>query len=346
MFYEEDIVGLHLEPTSKCNAKCPQCPRNIFGSNHLAHNLIEEDFPIDLLDQIDLPNLNDILINGNYGDLVKHSNPIEFIDKLVSKWGTRRKEATIRIHSNGGALKEEFWKYIGSLGLQVEFGIDGVTNEEHALYRQNTRLDVVLRNAKKFIEAGGDAKWAMTLFKHNQTSLETAKQMAKDLGFTGFLSRPSTRFSHFSIGKQKVGAVLNDDFSVKHWLQPINEEDLPEDLTSFSKSIQREYQKQYASGHIVSRRTNSKFVSKEVSCKVKNTSRIYVSARGRVTPCCYLERIHKWNEDCETLGVDPNFNSLYNNKISEILKHKFWDLLNKSIEDKKVLATCGNTCGI
>ena len=23
MFYEGDILGIHIEPTSKCNAKCP-----------------------------------------------------------------------------------------------------------------------------------------------------------------------------------------------------------------------------------------------------------------------------------------------------------------------------------
>ena len=54
MFYQGDIIGIHLEPTSKCNAKCPQCPRNVFGSSHLLDNLQEEDFPIELLDQIDI----------------------------------------------------------------------------------------------------------------------------------------------------------------------------------------------------------------------------------------------------------------------------------------------------
>ena len=346
MFYENNIVGLHLEPTSKCNAKCPQCPRNVFGSSHLLDNLEEVDFPIHLIDQIDIPEINDILINGNYGDIIMHDEPKELIDALVKKWGARKEQPTIRIHTNGGALKKVFWEYLGRLGLEVEFGIDGITNEEHALYRQNTRLDKVLENAKAFINAGGEAKWAMTLFKHNQDSLDIAKQMSKDLGFKGFLSRPSTRFSHFTVNKQKVGAVLNDDFSVKHWLQPINEDDLPDNLSSVSKSIQREYQKQYESGHIISRRKNSKILSTKVDCRAKRLSRVYVSARGRVTPCCYLERIHKWDDDCKLLGVDPNFNSLHEHKISEILKHEFWDLLNKSIENKKVLSTCGNACGI
>ena len=80
MFYQGDIIGIHLEPTSKCNAKCPQCPRNVFGSSHLLDNLQEEDFPIELLDQIDIPVLIDVLINGNYGDIVMHSKPKEFID--------------------------------------------------------------------------------------------------------------------------------------------------------------------------------------------------------------------------------------------------------------------------
>ena len=87
MFYQGDIIGIHLEPTSKCNAKCPQCPRNVFGSSHLLDNLQEEDFPIELLDQIDIPVLNDVLINGNYGDIVMHSKPKEFIEALVNNAG-------------------------------------------------------------------------------------------------------------------------------------------------------------------------------------------------------------------------------------------------------------------
>lgn len=345
MFYENDIVGLHLEPTSKCNAKCPQCPRNVFGSSHLLDNLQEEDFPIELLEQIDLPVLNDVLINGNYGDIVMHSDPKGFIDALVTKWGARREQLTLRIHTNGSALKKDFWEYLGSLKIHVEFGIDGVTNEEHILYRQNTRLDKVLDNAKSFINAGGEASWAMTLFKHNQNSVEIAKQMAKDLGFLTFKSRPSTRFSHFTVSKQRIGAVLNDDFSVKHWLQPINQSELQGDLSLTSKNIQRLYQKQHAIGNIISRNGQSKYVDDTVSCEVKQSSRVYVSARGRVTPCCYLERIQKWDKDCATLGIDPNFNSLHNNKMSDILKHEFWNILDSSIKSKKVLGTCSFNCG-
>ncbi|MDA8847055.1 radical SAM protein [bacterium] len=345
MFYQGDIIGIHLEPTSKCNAKCPQCPRNVFGSSHLLDNLQEEDFPIELLDQIDIPVLNDVLINGNYGDIVMHSKPKEFIEALVNKWGARREQPTLRIHTNGSALKKDFWEYLGSLKIHVEFGIDGVTNEQHILYRQNTRLDKVLENAKSFINAGGEASWAMTLFKHNQSSVEIAKQMAKDLGFMTFKSRPSTRFSHFTVSKQRVGAVLNDDFSVKHWLQPINDGELQDDLTLTSKNIQRQYQKQHALGSIVSRNEQSRYVQDEVNCEVKESSRVYVSARGKVTPCCYLERIQKWDKDCATLGIDPNFNSLHNNKISDILKHNFWNILDNSIKSKKVLGTCSFNCG-
>tara|TARA_R110000772_G_scaffold102158_3_gene202805 strand:- start:799 stop:1899 length:1101 start_codon:yes stop_codon:yes gene_type:complete len=345
MFYEGDILGIHIEPTSKCNAKCPQCPRNVHGSSHLLDNLHEEDFPIKLLDQIDLPVLNDVLVNGNYGDIVMHSDPKGFVDALVSKWGAKRDEPTIRIHSNGSALKKDFWEYIGSLHLHVEFGIDGITNEEHILYRQNTRLDKVLQNAKTFIDAGGDASWAMTLFRHNQHSVETAKQMAKDMGFNLFKSRPSTRFQHVTVSNQRVGAVLNDDFSVKHWLQPVDEEELHGDLALTSKNIQRVYQKQHALGNLVSRREDSNIVNDNVSCEVKKSSRVYVSARGRVTPCCYLERIQKWDNDCKSLGIDPGFNSLHNNKMSDILKHEFWDILDNSIKNNKVLNTCSFNCG-
>ena len=345
MFYENGITGLHIEPTSKCNAKCPQCPRNVYGSNHLLHGLTEEDFPIELLDQIDLPVLNDVLVNGNYGDIVMHSKPKEFIDALVSKWGAKRDKPTVRIHSNGGGLPNSFWKHIGSLKLNVEFGIDGVTNEQHQLYRQNTRLDIVLKNAQTFIDAGGEALWAMTLFKHNQNDVSTAEQIAKDMGFKSFRSRPSTRFSHFSAGGEPIGAVLNDDFSVKHWLQPINGKEITADLNGLSKNIQRKFQMESLKGNIISRSDHVAFINDKVTCEVKESSRVYVSARGRVTPCCYLERIQKWDKDCELIGIDPNFNSLHNNKMSYILKHEFWDILDNSIANKKVLSTCSYSCG-
>lgn len=345
MFYDKDIVGLHLEPTSKCNAKCPQCPRNVYGSNHLLDNLQEEDFPIELLNQIDIPVLNDVLINGNYGDIVMHDKPKEFIQALVNKWGAKRKSPTIRIHSNGGALSKSFWQYIGSLGISCEFGIDGVTNEQHQLYRQNTRLDTVLKNAQTFIDAGGEAGWAMTLFKHNQNDVRTAEKIAKDMGFKNFRSRPSTRFSHFSAGGEPVGAVLNDDFSVKHWLQPVNGKELSTDMKLLGNNIKRKFQKQNAMGNIISRADHVELINDTVTCEVKESSRVYVSARGRVTPCCYLERIQKWDKECELIGIDPKFNSLHNNKISDILKHEFWDILDNSITNKKVLSTCSYTCG-
>ena len=31
MYQYKDITSVHLEPTEKCNAACPMCPRNIHG---------------------------------------------------------------------------------------------------------------------------------------------------------------------------------------------------------------------------------------------------------------------------------------------------------------------------
>ena len=98
-------------------------------------------------------------------------------------------------------------------------------------------------------------------------------------------------------------------------------------------------------GNIISRSDHVAFINDKVTCEVKESSRVYVSARGRVTPCCYLERIQKWDKECELLGIDPNFNSLHNNKMSDILKHEFWDILDNSIANKKVLSTCSYSCG-
>ena len=46
----EDITWLHIEPTTRCNAWCPFCPRNDHGVK-LAEGLVLQDLPVECLEE-------------------------------------------------------------------------------------------------------------------------------------------------------------------------------------------------------------------------------------------------------------------------------------------------------
>ena len=73
MLSYDNIRQVHLEISTRCNAACPGCPRNLCGVDILDDYPLldmkleqaQKIFPRDFLTQLDR-----ILINGNYGDFV------------------------------------------------------------------------------------------------------------------------------------------------------------------------------------------------------------------------------------------------------------------------------------
>jgi len=97
----EDIRGVHLEVTTKCNANCPMCGRNAFGIVCPGLQLTEltlEDckriFPPTFLNQ-----LTDISICGAYGDPVLAQELLEIIVHMRCS----NPNLEIDIYTNGGA---------------------------------------------------------------------------------------------------------------------------------------------------------------------------------------------------------------------------------------------------
>ena len=76
-FYSvNEIRLLHLELSSDCNAECPLCVRNLFGyplnRGYEVHSMtlaeVEQMFAPEFVGQ-----LTEILVNGNFGDIVMTS---------------------------------------------------------------------------------------------------------------------------------------------------------------------------------------------------------------------------------------------------------------------------------
>ena len=208
MYKFEDIRDVHLEITSKCQAKCPMCPRRINGGpmnpfiklDDITLDRFKEWFPRQFIQQ-----LNSMFMCGNLGDPIISRDTMEIFEHL-REVNPRMK---LSMHTNGSARETGWWKELAKHRVIVTFGIDGLEDTHH-LYRISTDFNKIIDNAKAFIGAGGYAKWHMLVFEHNEHQVQEAKQMSEELGFKMFTTKNTTRFKddHFQVIDEK-GMAFN-----------------------------------------------------------------------------------------------------------------------------------------
>jgi MoaA/NifB/PqqE/SkfB family radical SAM enzyme len=182
-FYE--IRNVHLEISSLCNASCPWCPRTFWGYPYndgypevnFSLSNAKKIFTLDLLKQ-----LSSITINGNFGDIVMNPEGAD----IVEYFSGNNPNLSITISTNGSARSKEFWQRLATARAKVEFCLDGLEDTHH-LYRQNTSWNTVIKNAKIFIDAGGDAAWKFIKFKHNLHQIDDCRNLSTQLVFKKFI---------------------------------------------------------------------------------------------------------------------------------------------------------------
>ena len=314
MYKIEEIRDIHLELTSKCQARCPMCPRRINGGpinplmslNEITLEQFKEWFPVDFIKQLD-----SLFMCGNLGDPIIAQDCLKIFQYL------RETNPTIRLsmNTNGSARSWQFWKGLATAGVHVRFGIDGL-DDTHALYRVGTDWVKILDNAKLFIKAGGEATWDMLVFEHNEHQVDICRDMSQLLGFKHFQVKHTSRF------KDGKFNVLDEQGKTVNILYP----------TEISKS-----------------HTNKviNIEPSEIQCKAQKYKQIYVAADGTISPCCWLD--FSWqlpNQDnrvdyMDAIGVFPNLNY---NTIQEVFDTGYF----KDIEDTwaiKPLIECSKQCG-
>lgn len=265
MFEADQIRHVHLEISSRCNAACPQCPRNLFGYPY-NNGFTERDLTLSDAQQIFSPEflgqLDEIYINGNFGDAVMNPDTVA----IVEWFRTNNPNIDIKISTNAGARDRAFWQQLAQLDVKVIFCIDGLEDTHH-LYRQNTAWKTVIKNAQIFIAAGGRAVWKMIDFDHNRHQQPAAKQLAHDMGFQSFEIKDHGR---------NQGPVFDKNGQLVHVMGTVAVQDLQE---------------------ILRKRKNDTVLLEDItpgrkplpiSCEVKKTNSIYIDSTGHVYPCCYL----------------------------------------------------------
>ena len=193
--FNQNIKILHLEPSTVCNAKCPQCPRentDLYNDNTNRNELTLSKCE-ELFDSKFIKNLDKMFMCGVFGDPASTREALD-IFKYFRK---HNPNITLGLNTNGSIRSTSWWielaEIFNKLTDYVIFSIDGLGDTNH-LYRKNVHWHKVMTNAQAFIDAGGSAHWDMLIFKHNEHQVDDARKLANDIGFSEFNTKLTGRF--------------------------------------------------------------------------------------------------------------------------------------------------------
>lgn len=194
-----NIKEIHIEPTSLCNAACPQCARNIHGEGLNANvklGSLDEQWFIDNFNAQNLSGVDKIFFCGNVGDPCATPEFLQILKFLKSL----KPSLVLGANTNGSLKTVEWFKDLGDV-LQgnldyLVFSIDGLEDTNH-MYRKNTNWKKIMSNAEAFISTGASAHWDMLIFEHNKHQVQDALKLADEMGFTWFRSKETDRWDTY-----------------------------------------------------------------------------------------------------------------------------------------------------
>jgi len=285
MYHISDIREVHLEITQNCQAACPMCDRNQNGGPINPHINLSE-LTVEDCQQIFTPDfirqLERMYMCGNLGD------PVVARDTLLVYQYFRQHNPRmwLGMNTNGGARSVEWWRELagvfGKHGV-VTFSVDGLEDTNH-IYRQNVNWQTVERNMRAYIDAGGRARWDYLIFQHNQHQVERAQELSVEWGFERFVAKKSGRFVTSTLQrKDQHQAVDRHSQSTEMIKKP--------DPKYQNAALSTDYDA------IISKYgTMDQYHDQvEISCKVKKSNSLFITAEGLALPCCWTAgRMYKW----------------------------------------------------
>ena len=188
-----------VDLSTYCNAACPQCHRtNPDGLGKVDWlPLIQWN-----LKQFknSFPNLNfihEFEFCGTWGDPIMNKEILEICEYIIDN-----SSSDISIKTNGSMREGDFWWNLGVLcgrRLNIEFAVDGTTQEMHSKYRQKTDLFKVLDHLEIVAQTKTSVSVFTVLFKHNENKIYDIAEMVYKLGAERICFVPSNRFYNINI---------------------------------------------------------------------------------------------------------------------------------------------------
>jgi MoaA/NifB/PqqE/SkfB family radical SAM enzyme len=331
MYNFDEIKMVHAEITGKCNARCPMCSRYDkqgylhpdIEETHLSTELFYKFFGDDFVKQLD-----HVYFSGVYGDPCIHPNLLEFCQYLI------KHNIKVKVDTNAGYRKPEFWSKLATAGVHINFAVDGLRDTNH-LYRRGVDWNIVEANMQAFSQAGGQAQWNYIVFEHNEKDLPAAQQLAKELNFD-FRIKITQKFKKF-----KSWHVMQDGVKQFEIAPPTT------DLYRHPNIGKQEYSTTENNLTDFSLQRYKKFDNLEISCKSLDRKELFLNYQGYVVPCCYLGTFYGPSANAHQFKqYDLDKFNLCNHTLVDIVRNLsvIKDSWTKTTADGKLI-TCSHTCG-
>ena len=278
MFPPGSIRRVHLEVTSACNARCPQCARNLDGGpalpglpvTQLRLADVRAIFPADFLRR-----LRAVRLCGNYGDPALAADLLP----ICAHFKAANPALRVGLHTNGGVRPPGWWRELAGCVDFARFGIDGLADTNH-LHRRGVDWAPLMENVRAFLGAGGRGEWDFLVFRHNEHQVEAARALAAELGFAQFTAKRTRRFLREGRRTDRQPVRSPRDGAVEFFLEE------PRDPAWRNEAVHA------AAAEWSSPEEYARYLgATPIACRAAAQREIYVSAQGEVFPCCWLAQV-------------------------------------------------------
>ena len=299
----------HIEVSSKCTLRCPRCARQEVPDSLVNTELDLKFFQRNFTPEFVQNNVEKITFCGDDGDPIYAHDLISIIQYIKSI-----KPVEIVIVTNGSHKKSTWWTELGkSLTAQdsVHFSIDGFDNHSNNIYRVNSDYDSIMLGINS-LRAASECQliWAAIAFKFNENYLDSMQHQATQLGMDRFQLTKSTKF----------GSVYSA-YGANDPLEPTAR------LISGSQRFERQVDDLSGRPDTPIHLKNIELYDQTLSrngvvplCEIGNKG-LYIDARGRLYPCCWVA--NRYNHNSQWQQLANNFN-LHTKTLTDVLADTFW----------------------
>jgi MoaA/NifB/PqqE/SkfB family radical SAM enzyme len=318
----------HIEISSKCTLRCPRCARQEVPNGLVNTELDLDFFKRNFTSEFVQTNVEKITFCGDDGDPIYAHDLIPVIKYIKSI-----KPVEIVIITNGSHKKSSWWVDLGHLldhNDSVHFSIDGWDNNSNNQYRVNSDYSSIIAGLQTLRATSRCLiVWAAIAFRFNQDHLSSMQLFAKKLGVDRFQLTKSTKFG-------SVYSGYGHDDPLEPSKQFVSESH------RFERDVVLLNSRDYDS------RTNKKNIQlyqsiKEINgikplCEIGNKG-IYIDARGRLFPCCWVANRYSHNREWQQLAQKFD---LHTKTISDVLTDPFWTTELKTFRWQECQTKCSS----
>ena len=267
---------IHLEPSTRCNAACPFCPRYVNGTPNLLPGFVQRDVTIEEYKQWLTPETlaksARVMLCGNYGDPLAAPDIADIVEYTLAHIP---KHAYFVLNTNGGLGNSQTWIRLAAAvrdhgNANIIFSIDGLEDTNH-IYRRNVRWDILEANIRLYTKHGGRGSWDYLVFEHNRHQQQQAMNVCTDFGLTGI------RFKEPYGLEGGTRGVYNSEGKLEYTISNVDVYPTFPELTVDTEQVKSQ------------ENTNITPVVNP-QCKSLQTwgNEIMIQSNGQVLPCCYI----------------------------------------------------------